>query len=219
MNEEQTRRLPDITELFIATTVKFQALADSARIQFDLISQSQHSQIISRIGFVMQEIMDLEREISEDIENRAIQINSNDTECILDAQRGLHSSLVVAGDLIRYASMELHGEISLNNKELVYPALETIDAIVSQLKTEMFEKLGYLNAVTQMDFLLELLMIQVEIGESIFEWYVDKIITDFIALEVRSSDMNASIYPRLDRTLEDFRFRGNVIRNSLVNCN
>lgn len=165
--------------------------------------------------------MDLEREIAADIEKRAIEISNNDTECILDAQLGLHSSSVLAGDYLRFASIELNAEIRKNHEELVTPVLMTIDAIVSQLKTETFEKLGYeyLNPVTQMDFLLELFEIEIEIGELLFEAYVNIVLEDFITLEVKTSELNAQTFPRLDRVLEDFRFRGNIIRNSLSNCN
>lgn len=218
MSEEQLDQLTLISNQFIDITTQYQALTDSARIQYDLMVQSHHARVTSRIGFAVQEITDLELEMAGEIENRVIEINNNSSECITTVERLLQDNLGVRGIELMNVARGLKEEISLLNDDVVNPVLKTLDNLVSQLEKETLSKFRETNAVTEIDSLHELLKLEVEIADSLFEVFVQEIFVDFIVFEILTSDINERLFPRLDSAIEDFRGDLTSAREALTLC-
>lgn len=216
MREEQVDHLLGFSNRFIDITTQYQALTDSARVQYDLMVQSHNARVISRIGFVMQEMKDLESEMIGDIENRRIETNDND--CI-DFVEGILQSLVSYNG---YESMNiarvLKEEISLINDEMVNPIMKILDVLVSQLEKETISRFRETNAVSQMDSLHDLLEAEVEIADELFETFVQEIFDDFIMFETLTSEINGRTFPQLDAMVENFRKIRVDIEEMLLIC-
>lgn len=178
-----------------------------------------HASMLSRIGFVAQDVKDFQTEVLSDIQNRAVEINNSEATCILDAKQGLDVSADIASGVLMFAAGAFIEEISVINDEFVNPILNTIDLLTSRFEIEVIEQLGFRNAVTGFEAIISFLLDEVIIFEDLFEFFVSGIYDDFINLETLIGARKSVIFPVLDNTLDEFRFNGNLIRNSLLNCN
>jgi hypothetical protein len=199
--------------------MKYRAMVDSARGEYNIIVMNHHARVVSRIGFVAQDMKDFQFEIYDAILNRATEINNNEAECILEAGRSLEASVVEAGDVIMHAAQEWMSELSIIEDEFVSPLLSEIEIIMSIMQTETFNIFGYYNPVTEIQEALILLIIESALYSLLFEIFVSEIYSDFILFGILTDAKNEELFPLLNAAFDDLRASGNIIRNSLANCN
>lgn len=210
---------PVIAERFDLMKVKYQTFIDSSRAEYSEMIKNHHSRAISRIGFVSQDKMNIEREILAAILARGVQIGNSTAECIVDAERGLSSATHDAGQEIIYASREWLDDLHLIDDEFVTPVLDQLDVIVSLFQIETFTMLGYQNTVTEIEEIISVLYIESLLYAILFEVFVEEIIFEFTFFETLTNEKNERVFLALDYGISNFVFTTNVIRNSLVNCN
>lgn len=214
------RTLPEINFSIDLLNLQYRALTDSTRSEYHQIVKINHAALLSRLGFVAQEMKDFQAEVLNDIQIRADEINNGEgAECILDARHGLNISAKTAGEVLMFAAMDFMQEINVVNDVFITPILETIDHLTSLFEIEIIVQLGSHNPVKEFETTVYYLSDEVAILEMLFEFFVSEIHYDFVIFGVLSGERSALIFPLLDNALNDFKFNGNLIRNSLVNCN
>lgn len=183
------------------------------------MSSNYNTRVISRIGFVTQDIKDLQFEILSDIDNRANEINNFNAECIFQARSDVETAITEAGDVIRDVGTRTIAEINTLNGMLGYPLLEDLELLVSQFEIEMLSLFRRFNTVTNfISFIIEL-ETEVRLYGALFEYFVSEIYVEMIIHNVYT-DMNSAVsFPQLEEGLEAFRSAGNSIRASLPTCN
>lgn len=211
--------LPEITSEISLLNRQYRVFTDSARMEYHKIVQINHAGLISRFGFVAQEMKDFKAEVLSDIQARGVEINNSEAECILEAENELNNSASATGDIFMLAAIEFMQEISITNDEFVSPTLESIDHLISQFEFEVIQQLAFHNSVNAMEDTISFLFDELNIFKELFELFVSEIYADFIFFEIFSNTKQASIFPLLDNALDHFRLNGSLIRNSLVNCN
>lgn len=199
--------------------VQYRVFVESARKEYDVIIKSNHARLVSRIGFVAEDMKDFQNVIANEIEMRAIQINNSEAECIGEAQRELATAAEAAGAVIVVAARDWSEGLYFKNDEFVTPVFEEIDIITSIFEIEVLNMLAYYNPVTQIENIVNTLAFEVLLFDMLFEIFVDEIYVDFIFFEMLSEEKNEANFPLLNAGLEDFIVSGNLIRNSLANCN
>ena len=199
---------------------QYRALTDSTRNEYHQIVKINHAGLLSRLGFVAQEMKDFQAEVLNNIQTRADEINNGEeSECILDAKHGLNISANTAGEALMFAARDFMQEINVVNDAFITPILEIIDHLTSLFEIEIIAQLGFQNPITEMETIVSYLHAEVAVLEILFELFVSEIQDDFVIFGVLSGERSALIFPLLDNALNDFKFNGNLIRNSLVNCN
>lgn len=93
----------------------YRALKASASTEYNQIIKVHHARAVSRIGFVAQDMKDLEGELLVAIQNRGIEINNNDAACLRAAENSLADSTEDAGNVIVFVSRDWSEEIYILN--------------------------------------------------------------------------------------------------------
>lgn len=176
------------------------------------------ARVISRIGFIAQEMKDLQSEVIAAIEQRAVEINNNNAECILEARRNLNSSVDDAGAVINSAASRTVADLEILLDDIFHPTIGTIDYLVSQFEVEVFMIFAYFNSVTSMFQVIITLESEIRMYGALFEYFVQELYVDMIIFKIHTDLSVEAVFPKLQGGLNTFRDSSNAIRNSLVNC-
>lgn len=199
--------------------INYKALLESTQTQMKSMTRDQNARILSRIGFVTQEMKDFQFEINNAIQNRAIEINNNNAECIVNAYEGLDASVVTAGELIMY---EAYRYVDLNDYFAEFFMFETTDevfSLVSQSELELINLFSNSNSVINMPDLVLQYQNKIEILSRDFEYFIYFIYIDMFVYNLFMNDMNRRAFIELNQGLQAFRAEGNSIISSLSECN
>lgn len=199
--------------------LQFLALENSATSEYHLTISTHHARAVSRIGFVTQDMMDLQNEVLLAIRNRGNEIGDNSTECIQDAERGLNSAATIAGDQIMLASRAWYEEVNLLNDDLIAPLIGEVEFLNSVFDIEVLAMFAIDNPVTQLELIVNTMYELLDLYSLLFEFFVTDLVNDFITFETRSGEKNGRIFLQLSDALDNFSFSANLIRNSLDTCN
>ena len=219
LNENMLDFLDSYSEAIELFGLQYKALLVSSRSEMHLMTTNYNTRVVSRIGFVSQEITDLEFETLVVIENRAIEINSYDAECILQALSDVFSSRDEAADVIANVGMKVMDDVATWNQNLAHPVFHQIEYLISQFEIEMFSIFRYFNSVTNMFQLLIELESEVRAYGALFEYFVNYIYVDMIILEILNDETSKIVFPQLNDGLEAFRASMLNIRSQMPNCN
>lgn len=162
---------------------------------------------------------DFQYEVFNQIQNRGIEIGNNNAECLLAADRELESLAVTAGEAIVSAANDWRSEFNILNDDLVTPLLTEIEIIMSIMQVETFGILALYNPVTELEESLTLLILEAALYSILFELFVAEIYIDFVFFDFLMNEKHQELFPQLQTAFDDFRVSGNLIVNSLQNCN
>jgi hypothetical protein len=109
--------IPILQEAKETVLADYRALLMSSKTELNLMVKINHAKVVSRIGYVAQDMKDLQAKIYDAIQNRVAEIGTN--ECLLEAERTWQRSFFEAGDVIvrtarewkssnEYLSSEVH---------------------------------------------------------------------------------------------------------------
>lgn len=196
--------------------LQYKALLISARDQTHLLENEYNSGVISRIGFVVQDIRNLENEISSVIQNRSSELSN--AECIFEAQRTLESLSLDSGNAISRIMQELVEQINEINESIIHPIFDEIEFLISVFQFEILNVFSYYNSVTNMFTLLTFLESEIRLYGNLFEYFVNDIYVDLYIYGVMTNELNRIAFPQLNDVLEDFEITGSSIISSLSDC-
>lgn len=199
--------------------LQFLALENSATREYHLTITNHHARAVSRIGFVAQDMMDLQNEVLLAIRNRGNEIGDNSTECIQDAELGLTSAATIAGEQIMLASRAWYEEVNLLNDDLIAPLIAEIEFLNVVFDIEVLAMFAIDNPVTQLELVVNTMYELLDLYSELFEFFVTDLVVDFVYFDTRGGDKNGRIFLQLEDALDNFRFSANLIRNSLETCN
>lgn len=210
---------PIIADRIAMMNLQFLALENSATSEYHLTITTHHARGISRIGFVTQDMMDLQSDVLLAIRNRANEIGDNSTECIQDAELGLTSAATIAGEQIMLASRAWYEEVNLLNDDLIAPLIGEIEFLNSVFDFEVLAMFAIDNPVTQLELIVNTMYELLDLYSDLFEFFVTDLLVHFVTFETLSGEKNGRIFQQLDNALDTFSFSANLIRNSLETCN
>lgn len=200
------------------TNIQYRAFMASTRYEYDLLLKQHHARVVSRVGFVSQEVMDLRDEVTSEIDARATEIGNQEAACIVEARNSLAASVEQAGALMMDVSHDWADEIHLVHDEFVSPMLKELELLTSILEIEMLVAMGYFNTVTEIESLITNLYFEATFYAIFFEQFVDEIIIDFRIFENFTRDKNDRLFPLINSASTDFAEAAAVIRASLPSC-
>lgn len=198
--------------------MQYKALISSASSEMNQMEKIYRAGVISRIGFIVQEMQDEQSEINNAIDNRAIEINNNNTACLIEARQNLQSSVDVAGNVINNATSRLILDLEILYDSIFYPTIGTIEFLVSHFEVEIFMVFAYFNSVTSMFQVILTLDSEITTYGALFEYYVEELFIDMLVFQMFTEMSVEVVFPMLGNGLTAFRDSGDAIRSSLAYC-
>ena len=199
-------------------SLQYKALSQSARNEMTTMEKIYNARVLSRIGFVSQEMKDLKQDLSNDIHSRGVEINNGDSECLMEARQNLNSSSESAGGLIKEIAIIVSIDIKILHEIAVYPIFYEIEMLRSIFEVEIFSIFASTNSVTSMFQLLIILESEIRAYGALFENYVNNIYTEMVIYEILTNDLSEDIFPMLDKALDEFKSSSISIRNFVKSC-
>lgn len=200
-------------------SLQYKALSTSSRNEMKMMEKIYNARVLSRIGFVAQEMKDLKHDLSNDINRREVEINNEDSECLLEARQNLNSSSDSASEVIKEVAVRVSGDIAILNEIAVYPIFYEIEMLRSIFEVEIFSIFASINSVTNMFQLLIILESEIRAFGSLFEYYVNNIYTEMVIYEMLTNDVSEEVFPMLDKALEEFKSSAISISHFVRSCN
>lgn len=198
--------------------MQYKALISSATSEMNQMEKIYRAGVISRIGFIVQEMQDEQSEINNAIDNRAIEINNNNTACLIEARQNLQTSVDVAGNVINNATFRLILDLEILYDSIFYPTIGTIEFLVSHFEVEIFMVFAYFNSVTSMFQVILTLDSEITTYGALFEYYVEELFIDMLVFQMFTEMSVEVVFPMLGNGLTAFRDSGDAIRSSLAYC-
>lgn len=198
--------------------MQYKALISSASSEMNQMEKIYRAGVISRIGFIVQEMQDEQSEINNAIDNRAIEINNNNTACLIEARQNLQTSVDVAGNVINNATSRLILDLEILYDSIFYPTIGTIEFLVSHFEVEIFMVFAYFNSVTSMFQVILTLDSEITTYGALFEYYVEELFIDMLVFQMFTEMSVEVVFPMLGNGLTAFRDSGDSIRSSLAYC-
>lgn len=199
--------------------VQYETMIESARNEMSSMVHIYNALTISRLGFVAQEMKEIENEILMDIENRGLQINSTTAACLIDANRSLGYAANYAGLVIVEISRELIGNLNVLADDTVYPLLDMLNEIVSFYQVDLLTIHAFFNVVTDFNDAYYTFLFDIFFYELMFDYYVEFVYREMVLWNKLTNEFNGDMYQILNSGTDYFRFLGNLIKNSLIDCN
>lgn len=197
----------------------YRALKISASTEYNQIIKVHHARAVSRIGFIAQDMKDLEDELLVAIQNRGIEINNNNAECLRVAEGLLANSTEDAGNVIVFVSRDWSEELYILNDDFVDPLLKEVELLTSLFDIEMLKTLVSYNPVTQLQDIVFQLYLEAVLFDMLFEYFVTDFYNDFVLFDMLTNEKNGRIFRQLNEALVNYTTSLNLIRSSLSDCN
>lgn len=197
---------------------QYRAFIASSNFEYNTLLKQHHARVVSRVGFVSQEIMDLRDEITSEIDGRASEIGNTEAACIVEARETLAAAVEQAGALMMDVSHDWFVEIHFVHDEFVSPLLGELEILMLLLESEMLGVIGYYNSVTEIESIITNLYFEAVFYGVFFEIFVDEIIYDFTIFENFTREKNERLFPLIETAVTDFIAAATPVRDSLPSC-
>lgn len=198
----------------VALLIQYHSFFESAKQEASNLERNLNSQLLSRTGFVFQEIKDSEFSVSNEISERSV--STNNTECIDEANDLLRNASDSAGASSMGAYEEIIQRITFSRFILIYPTLTELARRVSAYDVEPLSLLGFFNPLTNFNGSLDALIREVEEFESLFEQFVDQVIAEMIILDRYGAELHQVLIASLEAARGEFASSVQDVRNVLA---
>lgn len=194
----------------------YKALVQSARHEIASMIKNKHAQIISRIGFISEEMMEVQREVYAAIANRRLEIGN--AACLEEAETEFNASVTSAGEFVMHSA----GQWKILNDALIeintFRAVDEIDLLISIFEIELLNLFVHFNSVTDFYWLLYAYEYEIQVFFYLFDYFVDLVIYDMTVHENAVQQFNYIQFTTLQYGANNLRSSGNSIISSLGNC-
>lgn len=199
--------------------IQYLAMLESAHLEMSSIVKTYNIQVISRMGGVIDQMRDIQLDVLRRIEERGSIINSSTAQCIINTKIELNSAVTEAGLVFVEVSTEINNNFNEHSTTLVYPLFKEITEFISNFEFEFLRTFATINAVTNIDQAINILLFEAINYDILFETYIYSIINDFSEWFLQSSQQNAGVFQNMESSLENFSSKSEAMKNSLQLCN
>lgn len=194
--------------------IQYDAMIDSARSEVVLMEKELNARLLSRMGFVFQEIMDHEERMRGEIATRSIEISNE--QCIQEVTTNLNS-------LVNETSAQglvdnILSEVGSYRFILMYPTLTQVKRMVSMHEYRPFNLFRVFNSVTQFERAVTDLIDDFEFFNSLFDPYVDELIDEMTRFLRYTNQHGGDYFRELNEIESNFISSIDGIRNELQSC-
>lgn len=196
--------------------MQYEAFVESGKREIANIEKIFNAQMISRTGFVFEELINLEFDVRSEIQQRAAQINN--PACIESANLQLTNTSEVAGANSMSAYQDVISQITFMRFIYVYPVLTELTNAKDNLAFEALGLISNINPVTNLDGIITNLTTELEFFIDLFESFVEEVIAEMNSFENFNRDLFLTLHNSLEETRSWFISSANDVRNFVNTC-
>lgn len=204
----------DLSRQLRESTRNYHALVDAAEAEITEIERDFSAELLSRTGFVFQEIKDLEYQVINEVTERSLNVSSQ--ECIIEATSRLAAASLVAGTNSMPTYQQVYSLLLVTHILYVHPTLSELTLQFFEYNFEPLAMLGEGNPVSNIGDILDTLSHEVHTYHELFEQFVDQIIHDMENLSAFYAELRRDLNDSLEETRTQFISSVNEIRSLLV---
>ena len=214
MDLSQLETFDDLSREAVDTIRNYRAFIESTKVEVAIINKVFNALLLSRTGFVFQEIKDLEYEVINEIVNRIAEVNS--TECIDAANEQLAAASLIAGTATQNVYQDIIEQIELAKLLKVYPTLTELSWLTSGFAVESLSLIAFFNPLTDFNQTVDNFAREVATVTELFEAFVDEIILEMTSLVNLHRSLSGNLFMSLDETRLEFLNSVSNIRRLLI---
>lgn len=168
--------------------------------------------MLSKIGFKVQEMKDLELKLRNDMQSLA-QNDRNDTSlCFLKAKNDLEDTMVVAGEVIKGAASKITDDFQQLRVNVFHEVVLEVELLKSIFDVHSFSMFSYFNSVGNISDLKTELKSDVQAYEHLFEHFVNALFVELKIYNMISDIIFQQTFQALEAGVIEFEQKVATIR-------
>lgn len=218
LNETAVFSITEFNSMFDVIHQNFDFRVNNAIAQQSENLKILNAQLLSRFGFVADEIREVERRVSESIVARGVNITAPDSECIQDALLSLENALDYAGYSLNGVLGEAIWSVNEIERTYFYPLMNILLFESNTYQWSVFAELHRFNPVTNIDSLLGRFEDDYEVAVFLYQFSIEQIASEFVSIERKMNEVKESMFPQMNGVRDYFTFTANFIEGDLPLC-
>lgn len=195
-------------------TFNYRILIESAEQEVAIIERDFNAELLSRTGFVFQEIKDIEYETVNELAERSETVGSQ--ECIVEATERLGNATLNAGTNSMATFRDVSELVFISHLLYVHPSLSELSLQFLQYNFEPLAMLGNGNPVANIYDIINYFYSEINTYSELFEQFIDQIIRDMQNLDRYHAGLRDQLNESLEETRSQFVASITEIRERLV---
>lgn len=177
-----------------------------------------NAQLISRFGFISDEIKLKENQTISEIDEIATSIGNPDAECIVDARISLENAIEYAGSNLIGAIGEVIFFVNDIEGSFFYPLIDVLQIESSVIQQTVLAEARRYNLVAEITQFIQRLEDDYFINELLYELAIRNIEREWALINERMNDVRRNFFPQLNSVRDYFFFTADRIKDSLSFC-
>lgn len=177
-----------------------------------------NAQLISRLGFVNDEIRAVEQLTRDAIEQRGLNITNPEADCIVDARGEIDNAVEYAGSSINGVVGEVMWNINDIEHRYFYPLIQILQLESNIIQWSVKSGLRRYNPVSQADRLIQRLDDDYGVMVILYQASIANIASEITGIDEHMNTVKQSYFPQLNGVRDYFIFTANFIRGTLEQC-
>ena len=173
-----------------------------------------NAQLISRLGFISNEINSKKQEVLDDIEA----IGNSESECVAEAALELDSASEYASYSLNMLMAEVMFYIDEVEKDYFYPLMRLLQWESNIIQWSVKAVMHRENPVTRADALIRRLEDDYQVMVALYSASINNIAGEVQAFDNKMNGVKETMFPQLNSIRDYFTFTVNLIKDSLTLC-
>lgn len=178
-----------------------------------------NAQLISRLGFVSNEIVARRQEVLEMITARGEDIGDLEAICILESIEYLSNAADYASESINILMSEVMFYINDVELHYFYPLMRILQWESNIIQWSVKAEMHRFNPVTQTDLLTQRLEDDYLVVVALYTASISNIEFEVQSFDRRMNEVKQTMFPQLNGIRDYFGFTANFVQNNLAGCN
>lgn len=209
----------DLNENFDDLHMKYNDQVDVYETQQDFNFKVFNSQLLSRLGFVLDEMKVKQAEVQVEIVDRALVIGNSTAECIVDAEESLENAINYTARNIQESVKEIMESLNVIENDYFYPLVNALRLESNNMQKQVLVSFRRDNPVTRYQNLLARLNDDYLVLYILYASSMNNIDREIVKITNRTNVDKSTMFPMLNSFNIYFMFQANLIKESLTMCN
>lgn len=176
------------------------------------------AQMLSRVGFVTDEIHERHEYYRDEVTAHGIRIGNPEAQCVLDAFESLESATEYAGYSMTGVVGEAMFYINQIEHDYFYPYINTLQLESNVIQWTVLSEFRRANPVTQTSSLVQRLDDDYMIILALYQSAIQNIPREMERINDHMNELKQSIFPQLNAVRDYFAFTAAAIAGELPLC-
>lgn len=217
LDEAQVLHLQELNQSFDIIHKNFDFRINNAIRNTTAELKVLQAQMISRLGFVTDEINVKREETQTAIDERSSNVEEGN-ECIADLQISLDNAVEYAGSSVSMLVHEVMYYINQIERDYFYPYIGILQRESNILQWMVMSEIQRHNPVTGIERFIEVLELDLYIVRALYTSAITQIPAEMVRLHDHMDEVKEFYFPQLNSHRDYFRFTADVIKDSLPLC-